>query len=466
MKKSLTIILFLSLSFSQNAILKQFSDQFADIAEKVNPAVVTILTEKKIDISQSNRSSPQEDLFRYYFNQPRQREYKTSALGSGVIVDSRKGYIITNNHVVEDVDEITVRLLDKSEYEASIIGKDPKSDLAVIQIKASGLRDIVLGDSDKLRVGEWVIAVGSPFSANLSHTVTAGIVSAKGRGNIIQGDIYEDFIQTDAAINPGNSGGALLNSTGDLIGINTAIYSNGYFDRGNQGVGFAIPSNMVKKVMSDLINYGEVVRSYIGVQIQPVNDTAAKALDLKSRNGALVANVIDNGPADNAGIETGDVIVEFDGIKIQSVDHLRNNVSSSKPDKYYNLSLIRNGKKKSFRVKLAKMPNDDQLAMSTQSESASELGIEVSSLNRMNRQEFDIKDKDTGVLVTQIFQNTPADDAGIRVGDLITRVGSRRCSSVKQFDDLVRNSKRRGMLMLHIKRDGNAQYVTLDLKEK
>ena len=466
MKKSLTIILFLSLSFSQNAILKQFSDQFADIAEKVNPAVVTILTEKKIDISQSNRSSPQEDLFRYYFNQPRQREYRTSALGSGVIVDSRKGYIITNNHVVEDVDEITVRLLDKSEYEASIIGKDPKSDLAVIQIKASGLRDIVLGDSDKLRVGEWVIAVGSPFSANLSHTVTAGIVSAKGRGNIIQGDIYEDFIQTDAAINPGNSGGALLNSTGDLIGINTAIYSNGYFDRGNQGVGFAIPSNMVKKVMSDLINYGEVVRSYIGVQIQPVNDTAAKALDLKSRNGALVANVIDDGPADNAGIETGDVIVEFDGIKIQSVDHLRNNVSSSKPDKYYNLSLIRNGKKKSFRVKLAKMPNDDQLAISTQSESASELGIEVSSLNRMNRQEFDIKDKDTGVLVTQIFQNTPADDAGIRVGDLITRVGSRRCSSVKQFDDLVRNSKRRGMLMLHIKRDGNAQYVTLDLKEK
>ena len=466
MKKSLTIILFLSLSFSQNAILKQFSDQFADIAEKVNPAVVTILTEKKIDISQSNRSSPQEDLFRYYFNQPRQREYKTSALGSGVIVDSRKGYIITNNHVVEDVDEITVRLLDKSEYKASIIGKDPKSDLAVIQIKASGLRDIVLGDSDKLRVGEWVIAVGSPFSANLSHTVTAGIVSAKGRGNIIQGDIYEDFIQTDAAINPGNSGGALLNSTGDLIGINTAIYSNGYFDRGNQGVGFAIPSNMVKKVMSDLINYGEVVRSYIGVQIQPVNDTAAKALDLKSRNGALVANVIDDGPADNAGIETGDVIVEFDGIKIQSVDHLRNNVSSSKPDKFYNLSLIRNGKKKSFRVKLAKMPNDDQLAMSTQSESASELGIEVSSLNRMNRQEFDIKDKDTGVLVTQIFQNTPADNAGIRVGDLITRVGSRRCSSVKQFDDLVRNSKRRGMLMLHIKRDGNAQYVTLDLKEK
>ena len=466
MKKFLFTAIFVSTLFGQSAFIKQFSDQFANIAEKANPAVVTILTEKRIDLSQSNRNSPQEDLFRFYFNQPRQRDYKTSALGSGVIVDAKKGYIITNNHVVEDVDEITVRLLDKSEYEATVIGKDPKSDLAVIQIKAPDLNDIILGDSDKLRVGEWVIAVGSPFSANLSHTVTAGIVSAKGRGNIIQGDIYEDFIQTDAAINPGNSGGALLNSRGDLIGINTAIYSNGYYDRGNQGVGFAIPSNMVKKVMSDLINYGEVVRSYIGVQIQPINDTAAKALDLKSRSGALVASVIEDGPADKAGIETGDVITEFNGIDIESVDHLRNNVSSSKPDKFYNLSLIRNGKKKSFRVKLAKMPSDDELAINTQTEEANELGIEVSSLNQMNRQEFSLKDKDTGVLVTKIFRNTPADEAGIQVGDLITRVGSRKCSTIKQFSDLVRNSKRRGMLMLHIKRNGNAQYVTLDLKEK
>ena len=254
MKKVFITIIYLSAIYAQNAFLKQFSDQFADIAEKANPAVVTILTEKKIEVNQSNRNSPQDDLFRFYFNQPRQKEYKSSALGSGVIIDSKNGYIITNNHVVEDVDEITVRLLDKSEYEASIIGKDPKSDLAVIQIKAKGLSDLQLGDSDRLRVGEWVIAVGSPFSANLSHTVTAGIVSAKGRGNIIQGDIYEDFIQTDAAINPGNSGGALLNSSGDLIGINTAIYSNSYFDRGNKGVGFAIPSNMVEKVMSDLIS--------------------------------------------------------------------------------------------------------------------------------------------------------------------------------------------------------------------
>ena len=465
MKKLFTTIFYLNIVFTQNVFLKQFSDQFADIAEKANPAVVTILTEKKIEINQSNRSTPQEDLFRFYFNQPRQREYKSSALGSGVIIDAKNGYIITNNHVVEDVDEITVRLLDKSEYKASIIGKDPKSDLAVIKIKAKGLADLQLGDSDNLRVGEWVIAVGSPFSANLSHTVTAGIVSAKGRGNIIQGDIYEDFIQTDAAINPGNSGGALLNSSGDLIGINTAIYSNGYFDRGNKGVGFALPSNMVKKVMSDLIAYGEVVRSYIGVQIQPINDTAAKALDLKTRSGALVANVIEDGPADKAGIETGDVIVEFDGMMIKSVDHLRNNVSVSKPNNFYNLGVIRDGRKKSFKVKLEKMPNDDKLALNVQTENSNELGIEVSNLNRLNRQEFGINSQDAGIVVTRVLSESPSDEAGIQAGDLITRVGSRRCRTIKEFDALVKNTKRRGMLMLHIKRDGNAQYVTLDLKK-
>ena len=458
--------LLLTSLFSQNAILKQFSDQFADIAEKVNPAVVTILTEKKVDLSQSNRSSPQDDLFKFYFNQPRQREYKSSALGSGVILDAKKGYIITNNHVVEDVDEITVRLLNKSEYEATIIGKDPKSDLAVIKIKAKNLSDINLGNSDKLRVGEWVIAVGSPFSANLSHTVTAGIVSAKGRGNILQGDMYEDFIQTDAAINPGNSGGALLNSSGDLIGINTAIYSNGYFDRGNQGVGFAIPSNMVKKVMSDLISYGKVVRSYIGVQIQPINDTSAKALGLKSSMGALVANVINDGPADKAGIETGDVIIEFDGKNIKSVDHLRNNVSISKPDDLYNLTVVRDGRKKSFKVKLEKMPSDEQLAIEDQTQSSNELGMEVSELNSSLRKEYSIADQDIGIVVTKVLIDTPADEAGIQAGDLITRVGSRRCRSVKQFDSLVKNTKRRGMLMLHIKRDDSAQYVTLDLKEE
>jgi len=223
---------------------------------------------------------------------------------------------------------------------------------------------------------------------------------------------------------------------------------------------------MVKKVMSDLISYGKVVRSYIGVQIQPINDAAAKALGLKSSMGALVASVINDGPADKAGIETGDVIIEFDGMSIKSVDHLRNNVSISKPNAFYNLTVIRDSRKKSFKVKLEKMPSDDQLAINNKTENVNELGVEVGDLNSSYRREYDLDTQDDGIIVTKVLLDSPASKAGIQAGDLITRVGSRRCKSVKQFDSLIKNTKRRGMLMLHIKRDGNAQYVTLDLKKE
>ncbi len=454
---------------AQNSILKQFSDQFADIAEKANPAVVTILTEKKVDLSQLHRNLPQDnDFFRFFFPNPQQprrpREYKSTALGSGVIVDARKGYIITNNHVVEDMDEITVRLLDKTEYEASIIGRDPKSDLAVLQIEARGLSELDFGNSDQLRVGEWVIAVGSPFSANLSHTVTAGIVSAKGRGNIIQGDIYEDFIQTDAAINPGNSGGALLNSAGDLIGINTAIYTNS-FDRSNKGVGFAIPANMVKRVMSDLIAHGKVLRSWIGVQIQPIDETKAQALDLKTRKGALVADVVVKGPAEKAGVETGDVIVEFNDVEVNSVDHLRNTVSASKPNQKYDLVVIRDGRKKRLKVRLEEMPEDDTLLAVNRPGETNELGIQVSNLTRSLMREHGIKSNDEGVIVTHVVPNSPAAKAGIRVGDLITRVGTKKCNSPGDFADLIKETRKKNMIMLHLKSDGVARYMTLELDD-
>ena len=465
MKKIFLLVSVFSILFGQNSALKQFSNQFADIAEKANPAVVTILTEKNIDLTESHRNLPQDsDLFRFFYNMPRQREYKSTALGSGVIVDSRKGYVITNNHVVEDMDEITVRLLDKSEYDATIIGRDPKSDLAVLQIKAKGLDALEFGDSEELRVGEWVIAVGSPFSANLSHTVTAGIVSAKGRGNIVQGDVYEDFIQTDAAINPGNSGGALLNSSGDLVGINTAIYTNS-FDRSNKGVGFAIPSNMVKSVMSDLINYGKVLRSWIGVQIQPIDDTSAKALDLKTRSGALVADVVAKGPAEKAGLETGDVIIEFNDVNINSVDHLRNTVSSSKPNKSYELVVIRDGRKKKLDVVLEAMPSDETLLSSNESTNTNELGIEVSELTRSNRRKFGIKNNEQGVIVTKVDPGSPADNTGIEVGDIITRVGTKKCRTSGEFQKLLKETKRKNMVMLHLKRDGAARYLTLEIDD-
>ena len=466
MKKLYIMLILIGGLAAQNSILKQFSDQFADIAEKANPAVVTILTEKKIDLSQSHRNIPQDnDLFRFFFNQPRQREFRSNALGSGVIVDARKGYIVTNNHVVEDMDEITIRLLDKTEYDAAIIGRDPKSDLAVLQIDARGLSDLDFGDSDDLRVGEWVIAVGSPFSANLSHTVTAGIVSAKGRGNIIQGDVYEDFIQTDAAINPGNSGGALLNSGGELIGINTAIYTNG-FDRSNKGVGFAIPANMVKRVMSDLIDHGKVLRSWIGVQIQPIDESSAQAMGLNTRKGALVADVVDEGPAEKAGVETGDVILEFNGVKVNSVDHLRNTVSASKPNRRYDLLIIRDGKKKTLKVRLEEMPGDEVLlASSSPPRDTNALGIEVSELNRNTRREFGISARDEGVVVTQVAEGSAAFDAGIQAGDLITRVGTKKCRSKRDFDRLIKETRKRNMVMLHLKRDGVARYMTLELDD-
>ena len=464
MKKLLITIVMVGNIFAQNTVLKQFSDQFADIAEKANPAVVTIFTEKNIDLSQFHRNSPQDnDLFRFFFQQP-QREFKSTALGSGVIVDSRKGYIITNNHVVEDMDEITVRLLDKTEYDASIIGRDPKSDLAVLQIDARGLTDLEFGDSDALRVGEWVIAVGSPFSANLSHTVTAGIVSAKGRGNIIQGDIYEDFIQTDAAINPGNSGGALLNAAGDLVGINTAIYTNS-FDRSNKGVGFAIPANMVKRVMSDLLDHGKVLRSWIGVSIQPIDETSARALGLKTRSGALVADVVVDGPAKKAGVETGDVIVQFEDVKVNNVDHLRNTVSASKPNQNYELVIIRDGRKKTLKVRLEEMPEDDVLYASNRPTQTNELGLEVSALTRRLMREYDINSREEGVIVTDIAEGSIADEAGIRVGDLITRVGTKKCNSPKEFTALIKETRKRDMVMLHLKREGVARYMTLELED-
>jgi serine protease Do len=467
MKKICLLIFMVGTLSAQNSILKQFSDQFADIAEKANPTVVTILTEKKVDLSRLHGQLPQDnDFFKFFApRMPRQREYKSTALGSGVIVNSRKGYVITNNHVVDDMDEITVRLLDKTEYKATVVGRDPKSDLAVLQIDARGLTDLDFGNSDKLRVGEWVIAVGSPFSANLSHTVTAGIVSAKGRGNIIQGDVYEDFIQTDAAINPGNSGGALLNSAGDLIGINTAIYTNS-FDRSNKGVGFAIPSNMVKRVMADLIEHGKVLRSWIGVQIQPLDNASASAMGLKSPDGALVSDVVKDGPAKKAGLKTGDVIIEFNHVQVKNVDHLRNTVSASKPNKRYDLIVIRDSRKKTLKVTLEEMPGDDALAtVSRPPAQTNELGIQVSSLSQSVIREYDISKGEEGVIVIAVVEGSIAAEAGIRIGDLITRVGTKKCNSPRGFAALIKETQKKNMIMLHMKRDGVARYMTLELDD-
>ena len=462
MRKNIIIIfsIILSIGFSQKSIVQQFSKTFADVAEKVNPAVVTISTDKVIKMDRFNQY-PFNQFFGWDRNPDQQQEYRTRALGSGVIVDASKGYIITNNHVVEDMDKISVKLMDKRIFEATIVGSDPKSDLAVLQIEADDLIQVDIGNSDKLRVGEWVIAIGSPFTDNLSHTVTAGIISAMGRSDIISRENYEDFIQIDAAINPGNSGGALVDLNGELIGINTAIATGGY-ERSNRGVGFAIPTNMVYKVMNDLIDKGYVVRGWLGVAIQEIDDSYAKALGLDTRDGALISNVANSSPADNAGLITGDVILEFNDVSINNSSHLKNVVSSSEPGKRYKVDIIRDGRRKSIYVKLGELPNEPQMAFMPNDKSST-LGITVQDLNSSLRKHYNLSQDDDGVVVTEMDNDSEAYRSGIREGDIIIRVGTNNVRNSNDFKDLIRTSSRKNTVLLLVKRNDVSRFYALEI---
>ena len=462
MRKNLIIIfsIILSIGFSQKSIVQQFSKTFADVAEKVNPAVVTISTDKVIKMDRFNQY-PFNQFFGWDRNPSQEQEYRTKALGSGVIIDASKGYIITNNHVVADMDKISVKLMDKRIFEATIIGSDPKSDLAVLQIDADALSQVEIGNSENLRVGEWVIAIGSPFSDNLSHTVTAGIISAMGRSDIISRENYEDFIQIDAAINPGNSGGALVNLNGELIGINTAIATGGY-ERSNRGVGFAIPANMVNKVMNDLIDRGYVVRGWLGVAIQEIDDSYAKALGLDTRDGALISNVANSSPADNAGLITGDVILEFNDVSINNSSHLKNVVSSSEPGKRYKVDIIRDGRRKSIYVKLGELPNEPQMAFMA-TEKSSTLGITVQDLNNSLRKHYNLSPEDDGVVVTEMDKDSEAYRSGIREGDIIIRVGTNNVRNSNDFKDLIQTSSRQNTVLLLVKREDVSRFYALDI---
>ena len=460
MKRNLIIfILIVSCGWAQNSIARQFSNAFADVAEKVNPSVVTILAKKEIKVDRYHRNNPYNNLFpQKFFDQ----ELYTRALGSGVIVDSQEGYILTNNHVVENMDEITVRLIDKREYEAVIVGNDPRSDLAIIRIEAHELTAVDFGDSDKLRVGEWVLAIGSPFSDNLSHTVTAGIISALGRSSIISNDNYEDFIQTDTAINPGNSGGALVNLDGALIGINTAIATGG-LQRSSSGVGFAIPVNMAKKVMDDLINEGRVIRAWLGVYIQDLDDGAARALGLDTRDGALIGDVVKNSPAEKGGIEIGDIITTFDGQGISGSSNLKNIVSSSKPDKRYTVELLRDGKKKKYFITLEELPENPRTLARVESDIESELGFRIENVTTQLLRKYEIYDNVEGVVVTDIDRRSEAFTAGLRPGDVITRVGRRNVNSIKNFYELLDTESRGNTVLLLVKRKDVSRFLTLEM---
>ena len=459
MKQLLTSILWIGVLGAQNTVVQQFSKAFADVAESARPAVVTIITDKVISLEKYENFG----FFFYQPNHPRQKEFKTNALGSGVIIDAENGYILTNNHVVDEMDGIRVKLIDKREFDATIIGTDPKTDLAILQIEADNLNDIELGNSDKIRVGEWVLAVGSPFSENLSHTVTTGIVSALGRSNIMNSQSYEDFIQTDAAINPGNSGGALLNMEGELIGINTAIATGGY-EKSNRGVGFAIPSNMASRVMRDLIDKGFVTRSWLGVFIQELDNETAQALDISTRNGALITDVVEGSPAEKGGIQEGDVIVAFNDEPIADPANLKNVVSLSSPNSSNRVKVIRDGSPKTVKVVLEELPDNPQQYATNERVKSNEFGLQLKKITDSLKEKYDLKEN--GVLVvTRIDPTGEAYDKGIREGDIIKRVGTEKVTSVKHFNRLVEQSRERSAILVLVKKpNGGSRFYTLNFE--
>ena len=456
MKIILSSILLINFLFSQNSVVRQFSKAFADVAEKAKPAVVTIITDKIVSLSQYEDFG----FFFYQPGQPRQKEFKTNAIGSGVIIDSKKGYILTNNHVIDDMDGIKVKLFDKREFEATIIGTDPKTDLAVLKIEANDLIDISLGNSDEARVGEWVMAVGSPFSENLSHTVTTGIISALGRSNIMNSQSYEDFIQTDAAINPGNSGGALISMDGKLIGINTAIATGGY-EKSNRGVGFAIPSNMVKRIMSDLIDKGFVTRAWLGVFIQELDSETAKGLNIKTRNGALITDVVDGGPAEEGGIQEGDVIIAFNDQLISDPSNLKNVVSLTPPNTKNRVKVIRDGSKKTVEVILAELPDEVQNLSVRDRVRSNEFGLQLKEITDSLQKKYNLEDSNA-LVVTKIDKDGEAYNKGIREGDIVKRVGTEKVETVKAFKRLIDKSREKGTLLLLVKKpNGGSKFYTL-----
>jgi len=434
---------------------------FVEVAQQVMPTVVSVTSTKVVRGRGPFSEFFHEDWFGRQFRRP-QREQRQEGLGSGVII-SADGYILTNNHVVKEAEDISV-LMDRKEYKAKIIGFDPKTDLAVIKIDEKNLPVVKLGNSDRLEVGEWVLAIGNPFSLQLQHSVTAGIVSGKGRNQVGIGDIdYEDFIQTDAAINPGNSGGALVNLRGELVGINTAIVANSW-SGGNLGIGFAIPINLARQIMEQLIANGKVVRGWMGVYIQTPNESMAKELDLPSTAGALVSDVSVNSPAAKAGIKDGDFIVEFDGKKISDSNQLMHLIATYKPGARLGVKLIRDGREKTLAVTLGERPDDDETPRLTSAGGAgNRLGLEVSNLTEALAEEFDITAK-SGVVVTAVEEGSVADQDGVQAGDLILEVNRETVRSVREFNRIVEEFKPGDTVLLRLVRGENKFFVALKVE--
>jgi serine protease Do len=406
--------------------------------------------------------------FYRYWGRSLPEEFESKSLGSGVIVDEDNAYIVTNHHVIFDerndkpVDQIMVELMDKRVFEATVVGLDRGTDLAVLQIEADNIKAVPIGDSELVRVGEWVLAIGSPFSANLSHTVTAGIISAMGRNNVMRGsDTYQNFIQTDAAINPGNSGGALLNMSGELIGINAAIASGS--GRSNAGIGFAIPSSIVTKVMNDLISKGYVVRSFLGIYMQDINEDLYETMDLESRKGTIVSDIVEGSPAEKSGLESGDVIIAFEGKEITNGAALKNLVSSASPGQKIMLTISREGKVQDIDVVLEERSGAEMVGSS--SNDFDEFGLSVLDLTDELIEQYDIQrpmNSDIqGVVVVNIEEGGIAEESGMLEGDLITRIGRQKISNLKMFKEEISEYEEDKKILFLVKRGNASRFLTL-----
>jgi len=449
-------------------IAKSLNNVFTHIAQQVNPSVVTIFTDQVIKPRGRGQAPFAMDPFRQFFGEDFWRnfglpdvprgEQHLRGMGSGVIV-SADGYILTNNHVVKNADKIKVMLMGGKKVDAKVVGTDPKTDVAVIKIKEKNLPVIKLGDSDKLRVGEWVVAIGSPLSENLAHTVTAGIVSAKGRSNVGLA-AYEDFIQTDAAINPGNSGGALCNLNGELIGINTAIATE---TGGFQGIGFAVPINMARQVMDALIKHGKVVRGWLGVVIQNVNESLAKGLGLNVSEGVVISDVTPDSPAERAGLKVQDVILKFDGKNVKDTNFLSREVAAHAPGSKVTLTIYRDGKEMEIEVTLGELPQEEQATPAMKRNIYDKLGFKVETLTERMASQLGFDPNAKGVVVTEISQGSNAFAAGLRQGMLITQVNKKRVANAKEFARAISGIKSGEAVVLYASSQGRNFFIAFEM---
>jgi len=447
---------------------------FADLAEKLTPAVVNISTSQTVEQRRSRGPGqpPFDRFFEEFFNQRRgggkAPSQKVSSLGSGFVVDP-KGIIITNNHVIEEADEITVTFSDGSKLDAELIGRDPKTDLAVLKVSSKKrLPYVPLGDSDKARVGDWVIAIGNPFG--LGGSLSAGVISAINRD--INAGPYDSFIQTDAAINRGNSGGPLFNMKGEVIGVNSAIISP---SGGSVGIGFSIPSNLAKTVTAQLQNFGETRRGWLGVRIQQVTDELADGLSLGAARGALVSEISPDGPAEKGGVKVGDVIVKFDGKPVPTMRDLPRIVAETKIDKPVQVEVIRRGKSRMLKIvtgrleeastKPAVEERPQEKARTT--DDVSYLGITVQSLSRENRQRFGLADDVIGAVIIDVTRNSAAFEAGIRPGDVVSEIDQKQVGSAKAAVDALKAAKKSGRnsVLAFIRSGETVRFIAIPLSD-